>query len=125
MAIGCRHNVAAALRYILAIIRRGLGDYTKGPGERVLSGFCPNARIALIAAGVAALGLYGCGRAGPLELPPGPATPTASTQLTQPDGSPAPGSPGDTAMKNGFDAQGNPVATPGQKKPFILDPILQ
>jgi len=90
-----------------------------------LSGFRLDIRIAFIVAGIAALGLCGCGRAGPLELPPGPATGAPSAQLTQPDGTPAPGSPGDTAMKNGFDAQGNPVATPGQKKPFILDPLVQ
>jgi len=73
-----------------------------------------------------AFALSGCGRAGPLELPPGPAvTPAPSAQLTQPDGSPVPGSAQDTAMKNGFDSQGNPVATTGQKKSFILDPLLQ
>jgi hypothetical protein len=31
----------------------------------------------------------------------------------------------ETAMKNGFDAYGNPVAPPGQKKSFLLDPLLQ
>ena len=31
----------------------------------------------------------------------------------------------ETAQKNGFDAHGNPVAPPGQKKPFLLDPLLQ
>ena len=73
-----------------------------------------------------ALSLSACGRAGPLELPPGPAvTPAPSAQLTQPDGSPVPGSPEDTATKTGFDAQGNPVATSGQKKSYILDPLLQ
>jgi predicted small lipoprotein YifL len=74
----------------------------------------------------AALALSGCGRAGPLEPPPGPAavsTPTA--QLTQTDGSPVPGSAQDTAVKSGFDAQGNPVATPSQKRSFILDPLLR
>ncbi len=77
-------------------------------------------------AGIAALGLCGCGREGPLEPPPGPApgSPAATSQLTLPDGSPAPGSPQDTALKTGFDAQGNPVATPGPKRPFILDPLL-
>ena len=82
---------------------------------------------AAFAAGlVGALGLAGCGRAGPLELPPGPAvTPAPSAQLTQPDGSPAPGSQQDTAVKTGFDARGNPVAAAGQKRPFILDPLLQ
>jgi hypothetical protein len=31
----------------------------------------------------------------------------------------------DLAAKNGFDAQGNPVAAPGQKKDFPLDFLLQ
>jgi hypothetical protein len=96
----------------------------KAFAERILIGLGPNIRIALTVAGIAALGLCGCGRAGSLELPPGPATTLPSAQLTQPDGSPAPGSPQDTVMKSGFDAQGNPVAAPGQKKPFILDPLV-
>ena len=70
-----------------------------------------------------ALALAGCGRVGPLEPPPGPAA-VPSAQLTQPDGSPAPGSPQDTGVKSGFDAQGNPVAA-GQKRSFILDPLLR
>jgi predicted small lipoprotein YifL len=83
--------------------------------------------VALIAALAGVLALTGCGREGPLELPPGPApaTPAATSQLRSPDGTPAPGSPQDTAVKTGFDAQGNPVATPGQKRSFILDPLLQ
>jgi len=73
-----------------------------------------------------ALALSACGRAGPLEPPPGPAAvPTPTAQITQPDGSPAPGSMQDTATKSGFDAQGNPVATPSQKRTFILDPVLR
>ncbi len=82
-------------------------------------------RIAVAVAGLAALGLGGCGRAGPLELPPGPAaTPAPSSQLTMPDGTPVPGTAQDSAMKTGFDQQGNPVAAPGQKRTFILDPLL-
>jgi predicted small lipoprotein YifL len=78
--------------------------------------------VLLIGAGLA---LSACGRAGPLEPPPGPAVvPLSSTQLIQPD-PPPPGSPQETAAKTGFDAQGNPVATPGQKRPFFLDPLLQ
>jgi len=74
----------------------------------------------------AALALSACGRAGPLEPPPGPAAvPASRAQLTQPDGSPAPGSTQDPAAKSGFDAQGNPVATPSQKRTFILDPLLR
>jgi len=93
--------------------------------ERVLAGSRLSIRLALAVAGAAALGLAGCGRAGPLELPPGPATPAPAAQLSSPDGTPVPGSPQDTAMKTGFDAQGNPVATAGQKRPFLLDPILR
>ena len=82
--------------------------------------------FALAAATALAFALSACGRAGPLELPPGPAVNAApSAQLTLPDGSPAPGSAQDTAVKTGFDSQGNPVATTGQKRPFILDPLLQ
>ncbi|MFZ3357978.1 MAG: lipoprotein [Xanthobacteraceae bacterium] len=83
--------------------------------------------VALAVIGIAALSLAGCGREGPLELPPGPApgTPATSSQLRSPDGTPAPGSPQDTAAKTGFDTLGNPVAAPGQKRPFILDPLLQ
>ena len=79
-------------------------------------------------AAIAVLALAGCGRNGPLELPPGPAVPTpavSQSQLTQPDGTPIPGSPQDTAMKTGFDAEGHPVATAGSKGSFILDPLLR
>jgi|SRR6516164_7307623 predicted small lipoprotein YifL len=71
----------------------------------------------------AALALSACGRAGPLEPPPGPAAvPTSSTEPVQPDAQP--GSPPGTASKTGFDSHGNPIAPPGQKRPFILDPLL-
>jgi|SRR5215471_3371522 len=89
-----------------------------GKGGRIrMSGF--------VLLGFAAMTLAACGRAGPLEPPPGPAAvPSAGAQLTQPDGTPAPGSSQDVAVKSGFDTQGNPVAT-GQKRPFILDPLLR
>jgi predicted small lipoprotein YifL len=80
-------------------------------------------RVAVAVAGLAALGLAACGRAGPLEPPPGPAAAPA-TQLTAPNGTPVPGSAQDSALKTGFDQQGNPVAAPGQKRTFILDPLL-
>jgi predicted small lipoprotein YifL len=78
--------------------------------------------------GVALLALAGCGRNGPLELPPGPAVPTPavnSSQLTNPDGTPIPGSAQDAATKTGFDQYGRPVAAQGSKQPFILDPLLR
>ena len=79
----------------------------------------------LISAVLAALGLSGCGRSGPLELPPGPAKSGTDAQLSPPN-SAVPGSAQEAAaVRNGFDAQGNPVAPPGEKKSFILDPLLQ
>ena len=91
---------------------------------------------------VAALGLAACGRAGPLELPPGPAgygtvaplaPPTSPMSSMLPTSSPAPDTPGTPLTaeaaannaKTGFDSHGNPVAGPGQRRPFILDPLLQ
>ncbi|HWX86503.1 MAG TPA: lipoprotein [Xanthobacteraceae bacterium] len=84
----------------------------------------------------AALALAGCGRKGDLELPPGPATqpPVAAGPLSPSSFLPAYGTPGApttqqqedaAAVKSGFDSHGNPVAGPGVKKSFILDPILQ
>jgi len=70
----------------------------------------------LVAAG---LGLGACGRAGPRELPPGPAVTTPT-----PAGAPVPGTVADAAEKAGVDAQGRPVAGPGQKRPFFLDWLL-
>jgi predicted small lipoprotein YifL len=89
------------------------------------------ASLALAVAVVAALGLAACGRKGELELPPGPATqpPVAAAPMTpsfMPSSSGARQQQDDaTAAKNGFDAHGNPVAGPGQKRTFFLDPILQ
>jgi hypothetical protein len=109
---------------------------------------------------VAAMSLSACGRNGPLELPPGPAsiqpapaalswpppgpvaadTSGAGPAGVQPapaalsgpppgpvaaDASGAPPTQQDTIARTGFDVHGNPAATPGQKKPFFLDPLLQ
>ena len=76
----------------------------------------------LILAGVSMLVLAGCGRKGPLDLPP--------TASTQPPGMAVQGSPeADQASKpsvfNSSYGADAPTATPkGQKKPFILDPLL-
>jgi Prokaryotic lipoprotein-attachment site len=48
--------------------------------------------------------------------PPGPVASDASTALPTAQ---------ETIAKTGFDAHGNPAATPGQKKPFFLDWLLQ
>ena len=85
---------------------------------------------------VAALSLAACGRKGALEMPPGPATepPVAAAPASPSSFMPSYGTPGApttqqqedaTAVKSGFDSQGNPVAAPSGRKSFILDPILQ
>jgi predicted small lipoprotein YifL len=92
--------------------------------------------LALAVAVAAALSLAACGRKGGLELPPGPdAQPPVSAAPTGPSSflpstSPAQGAltqqqEAAVAQKNGFDARGNPVAGPGTKRPFLLDPLLQ
>jgi predicted small lipoprotein YifL len=83
--------------------------------------------IALAGSIAVALALSACGRAGPLEPPPGPAAiPAPTAQVVQPDQPLSAGAAAEAAaQKTGFDAQGNPVATSGSKRPFILDPLLQ
>ena len=69
-----------------------------------------------------ALSLAGCGRKGPLDPPPGGygldpkvvRTPI-SRRGAQP---PAP-------EKQDYDAEGRPIVPEGQKKPFILDPLIK
>jgi predicted small lipoprotein YifL len=87
------------------------------------------AGFALALLGAAALTLAACGRAGPLEPPPGPAvvSPTVSAAPSPLVGGPVAGAPvpHETAQRNGFDAYGNPVAPPGEKKSFFLDFLVQ
>jgi hypothetical protein len=78
------------------------------------------ARLAVAAVLIAALGLAACGRKGPLDLPPEAAI---GQQSPSPPILPAPGAASNTAA-NGFDAQGNPIAPPGPRRGFLLDPLL-
>jgi predicted small lipoprotein YifL len=98
-------------------------------GERPLAGHRLSFGLVLA---VAALSLAACGRKGELELPPGPATqpPVAAAPASPSSFMPSYGAPTTqqqdaAAVKNGFDARGNPVAAPSGRKSFILDPILQ
>jgi predicted small lipoprotein YifL len=90
--------------------------------------------LALAAAVAASLGLSGCGRKGPLDLPPSdvasaskppPPAPTASLPGASPSADPSAETAQQTAARTGFDSRGNPVAAPGEKKGFLLDPLLQ
>ena len=68
-------------------------------------------RLVLLAALVASVGLAGCGRRGPLELPP-------SAQLTDRGD----GKPKEAQAVTSED--GRLVAPPGPKRRFILDGLL-
>jgi hypothetical protein len=87
----------------------------------------------------AAVSLAACGRNGAPEKPPGPmfgdgppppATPAAAPVASGPGpfiATPAAAGPvtHEQAQKNGFDAAGNPVAPPSERKSFFLDFLLQ
>jgi predicted small lipoprotein YifL len=78
---------------------------------------------AIIVLSLTALALAGCGRKGPLDLPP------TATNAPAPNGAASTNT--DTAAQktssmfnpsSGADAE--PAAAKGRKKPFILDPLL-
>jgi predicted small lipoprotein YifL len=82
-------------------------------------------RWALILVGTAALLLSGCGRKGPLDLPPtASGQQPAATAAVQPD----PAAPPQTSSANLFDPNNGagtlPTAGKGPKRPFALDPLL-
>ena len=97
----------------------------------------PRWAAVLLAASV--LALSGCGRKGPLDLPP-----TGSQSQSQSSGSQSSGSQSSTAQSSAtaptdtdaqraatpsvfnstYGADSAPVAGKGPKRPFILDPIL-
>jgi predicted small lipoprotein YifL len=97
------------------MVRPHIGDFV------VTSKFRPaGSGWAIIVLSLTALALAGCGRKGPLDLPP-----TASTaNIAAPTDSEAEARrpPGVFNPTNGADAP--PAAARGQKKPFILDPLL-
>ena len=81
--------------------------------------------LAVVAAMAAVLVLGGCGRKGPLDLPPGASNavePQANGGLIAPIAAPI-GSHSSTD-EPGVDRNGKPLASKGQDRPFILDPML-
>jgi predicted small lipoprotein YifL len=76
------------------------------------------ARLALAGLLVAAFGLSACGRKGPLDPPPGAQAQQVQQGNSGPGTTPAPPPP------QTYDAAGNPIAPKGEKKPFMLDWLL-
>jgi predicted small lipoprotein YifL len=95
-----------------------IGDFDVTSNDR------PNhRRWALILLGTAALVLSGCGRKGPLDLPP-----TASGQQPAAAVQPDPAATAEASKPNLFNSNYGsdqlPVAGKGPKRPFALDPLL-
>ena len=76
---------------------------------------------ALILVGVAALALGGCGRKGPLDLPPSAAqSSTAGAPVdTEAERAAQPG-----VFNPTYGSDSGPAASKGSKKSFVLDPLL-
>ena len=76
---------------------------------------------ALILVGVAALALGGCGRKGPLDLPPSAAqsSTAAAPADTEAERAAQPG-----VFNPTYGSDSGPAASKGRKKSFILDPLL-
>jgi predicted small lipoprotein YifL len=81
-------------------------------------------RWALVLLGTAALALAGCGRKGPLELPPTASSQQPPVAAVQPD----PAATAEASKANLFNPNYGsdqlPVAGRGPKRPFALDPLL-
>ena len=76
---------------------------------------------ALIVLGAAALALGGCGRKGPLELPPTASSQPAAAVQSDPAADQA-SKP--SVFDPSYGANAPPTAGRGPKKPFALDPLL-
>ena len=86
-----------------------------------------SSRWAIVVLAVATLALAGCGRKGPLDLPPNTSTPspvasTPSPAATPSDAEQAASKP--SVFDPSYGANAPPVAAKGTKKPFLLDPLL-
>jgi predicted small lipoprotein YifL len=75
---------------------------------------------AIVALSAAVLALGGCGRKGPLDLPPNALS--SGAQADADTEAAAAGKPG--VFNPTYGADGSPTAPKGRKKPFLLDPLL-
>jgi predicted small lipoprotein YifL len=94
-----------------------IGDLVVNRNRRPMSGWT------IVVLGVAALALGACGRKAGLDMPPTayapPAPATAAPVDTQAEAASKP-----TLFNPGFGMDAAPAAPKGQKKSFLLDPLL-
>ena len=72
---------------------------------------------------VAALSLAGCGRKGPLDLPP-TASSASTANMQQPTDSEGERAAKPSVFNPSYGSNAAPVAGKGPKRPFVLDPLL-
>jgi predicted small lipoprotein YifL len=77
---------------------------------------------AIILLSVAVLALGGCGRKGPLDLPPN--TPPQAAAAAQADADHEPAASAPSVFDPSYGANAPPATPKGAKKSFILDPLL-
>jgi len=76
---------------------------------------------AIIVLSLSALALAGCGRKGPLDLPP---TASGASNVAAPTDTETEAQRTPSVLNPTYGADAAPAATKGRKKPFILDPLL-
>jgi predicted small lipoprotein YifL len=81
-----------------------------------------SSRWALVVLAATTLALAGCGRKGPLDLPPNASTPALAAAQTDNEADRAASKP--TLFDPSYGTEAAPTAPKGTKKSFILDPLL-
>jgi predicted small lipoprotein YifL len=104
------------------MVRQSLYGAARIGDTVVISNFRPAPGWAVVLLSVVALSLAGCGRKGPLDLPPTasnvpPAQAAATDTEAQARNTPS-------VFNPNYGADAPPAAPRGAKKPFILDPLL-
>ena len=100
------------------MVRPRIGDFV------VTSKFRPaGSGWAIIVLSVSALALAGCGRKGPLDLPP-TAAGASTANIAAPTDTETEAQRTPSVFNPTYGADAGPTATKGKKKPFVLDPLL-
>jgi predicted small lipoprotein YifL len=81
-----------------------------------------SSKWALVLLATATLALAGCGRKGPLDLPPNASTPAIASSQTDTEAQREASKP--SVFDPSYGADAAPTAPKGTKKSFVLDPLL-